>query len=119
MLSFKLLGLDLSDENSLFALFGLIILVFLLLDLGVFNKTAHKISTKSALYQSIFWVFISTVFGYLIYNRKDFYLRTLSRTAKTVVRIMLLAFLTNLVVFNLVWAYSALEIDTSVNMEIH
>ncbi|GIL21951.1 MAG: membrane protein [Bacteroidota bacterium] len=67
MLSFKLLGLDLSDETSLFALFGLIILVFLLLDLGVFNKTAHKISTKSALYQSIFWVFISTVFGYLIY----------------------------------------------------
>lgn len=67
MLSFKLLGLDLSDETSLFVLFGLIILVFLLLDLGIFNKTAHRISTKSALYQSIFWVFISTVFGYLIY----------------------------------------------------
>jgi tellurite resistance protein TerC len=38
-----------------------------LIDLGVFNKNAHKITTKSALYQSIFWVFISTVFGYFIY----------------------------------------------------
>ncbi|MCW5912432.1 MAG: TerC/Alx family metal homeostasis membrane protein [Cyclobacteriaceae bacterium] len=67
MLCFDLFGLDLTDESFLFGVFGLIILVFLLLDLGIFNKTAHKISTKSALYQSIFWVFISTVFGYLIY----------------------------------------------------
>jgi tellurite resistance protein TerC len=67
MLAFNLFGLDLSDESFLFGVFGLVIFVFLLLDLGIFNKTAHKISTKSALYQSIFWVFISTVFGYLIY----------------------------------------------------
>ncbi len=67
MLAFNLFGIDLSDETFLFGIFGVIILVFLLLDLGIFNKTAHKISTKSALYQSIFWVFVSTVFGYLIY----------------------------------------------------
>ncbi len=67
MLAFTLFGIDLSDETFLFGIFGVIILVFLLLDLGIFNKTAHKISTKSALYQSIFWVFVSTVFGYLIY----------------------------------------------------
>jgi tellurite resistance protein TerC len=41
--------------------------MFLVLDLGLFNKQAHKISTKSALYQSIFWVFISTLFGLFIY----------------------------------------------------
>ena len=38
-----------------------------MLDLGLFHKQAHKISTKSALYQSIFWVFISTLFGFFIY----------------------------------------------------
>lgn len=54
-------------EFLLFGVFALVITIFLVLDLGIFNKKAHKISTKSALYQSIFWVFISTVFGYLIY----------------------------------------------------
>jgi tellurite resistance protein TerC len=67
MLAFSLFGLELSDETFLFGVFGTIIVVFLLIDLGIFNKSAHKISTKSALYQSIFWVFVSTVFGFLIY----------------------------------------------------
>jgi len=35
--------------------------------LAFFNKTARKITTQSALYQSIFWVIISTIFGYLVY----------------------------------------------------
>ncbi len=39
----------------------------MVLDLGLFHKSAHKISTRSALYQSIFWVIISTLFGVLIY----------------------------------------------------
>jgi len=67
MLAFTLFGFELSNETFLFSVFGTVIFVFLLLDLGIFNKRAHKISTKSALYQSIFWVFVSTVFGYLIY----------------------------------------------------
>lgn len=58
---------DNSHETLLFALFGVIIVLFLIIDLGVFNKKAHIISTKSALYQSIFWVIISVAFGYLIY----------------------------------------------------
>lgn len=37
------------------------------MDLGFFNKEAHKITTKSALYQSIFWVIISVIFGFFIY----------------------------------------------------
>jgi len=55
-------------ETILFGVFGVVIILFLLIDLGVFNKSAHKISTRSALYQSIFWVIISTIFGYLIYK---------------------------------------------------
>ena len=39
-----------------------------MLDLGILNKRAHRISTKSALYQSIFWVAISTLFGFFIYK---------------------------------------------------
>lgn len=56
------------EESYLFALFAIIIFIFLIVDLGVFNKKAQKISTKSALYQSIFWVAISVSFGFLIYK---------------------------------------------------
>jgi tellurite resistance protein TerC len=52
----------------LFGVFAFIILLFLILDLGLFHKRAHKITTKSALYQSIFWVLISTLFGFFIYK---------------------------------------------------
>lgn len=55
-------------ETILFGIFAVIIILFLVLDLGLFNKHARKISTKSAFYQSIFWVFISTCFGIFIYT---------------------------------------------------
>lgn len=67
MLLFSLFRNHSQAETILFGVFAVIIIVFLLIDLGVFNKTAHKITTKSALYQSIFWVFISTLFGFFIY----------------------------------------------------
>jgi tellurite resistance protein TerC len=54
-------------ETILFAIFAVIIAIFLVLDLGLFHKQAKKITTKSALYQSIFWVIISTLFGLFIY----------------------------------------------------
>lgn len=53
-------------ETILFGIFAVIIILFLVLDLGLFHKQAHKISTKSALYQSIFWVVVSTLFGVFI-----------------------------------------------------
>lgn len=68
MLVFSLFGIDLQIETLLYGVFAVTILAFLLVDLGLFNKSAHKITTKSALYQSIFWVAISTLFGYLIYR---------------------------------------------------
>jgi tellurite resistance protein TerC len=58
---------DSTAETVLFGVFALVIVLFLVIDLGLFNKTAKRISTKSALYQSIFWVMVSTIFGYLIY----------------------------------------------------
>ncbi len=55
-------------EIVLFGVFAVIIVLFLVLDLGVFHKRAHRISTRSALHQSIFWVVISTLFGYFVYR---------------------------------------------------
>ncbi len=66
ILLFSLFNLD-ERETVLFGVFAVIILLFLVLDLGLFHKTAHKITTKSALYQSMFWVAVSTAFGYLVY----------------------------------------------------
>jgi tellurite resistance protein TerC len=66
ILLFSLFGGD-ERETLLFGVFLAVIIVFLMLDLGLFHKHAHKITTRSALYQSIFWVVISTVFGCLIY----------------------------------------------------
>lgn len=67
MLLFKIFQFQFSDQSFLYGIFGVVIVVFLLADLGFFNKNPHKISTQSALYQSIFWVFVSTLFGYMIY----------------------------------------------------
>jgi tellurite resistance protein TerC len=68
---FSLFGNNSERETILFGLFAVIIILFLVLDLGLFHKQAHKISTKSALYQSIFWVLVSTAFGYFIYVYDD------------------------------------------------
>jgi tellurite resistance protein TerC len=59
------------EETILFGIFAVIIILFLVLDLGLFHKQAHKISTRSALYQSIFWVAVSTLFGLFIYLYDD------------------------------------------------
>jgi len=56
-----------ANENLLFTLFGIVIILFLAIDLGLVHKSPRKISQKSALLQTIFWVAISIVFGLLIY----------------------------------------------------
>jgi tellurite resistance protein TerC len=67
VLLFSLFRNNSQIETILFGVFTAVIAVFLVIDLGFFNRSAHKISTRSALYQSIFWVFISSIFGYLVY----------------------------------------------------
>ncbi len=54
------------NEGLLFGIFGAVIILFLIVDLGVFNKKHHKISQKEALLQSLFWVAISVIYGGLI-----------------------------------------------------
>lgn len=54
-------------QTWLIILFGTVIVGFLIADLGFFNKRSHKIEFKPALYQSLFWVGVSLIFGFLIY----------------------------------------------------
>lgn len=70
-LLFSLFRNNSQAETLLFAVFSVVILVFLLLDLGIFNKNPKPISTRSAVYQSIFWVVISSLFGLSIYFFDD------------------------------------------------
>ncbi len=56
-----------SVQAYLWILFAVIIVGFLALDLGYFNRTSHKIELKSALNQSLFWVAISITFSFLIF----------------------------------------------------
>ena len=56
-----------SQEEWLFLVFGIIIVGFLIIDLGILHRNPGKISMKSALWQSIFWIAISVAFGVGIY----------------------------------------------------
>lgn len=53
-------------QTNLTILFGVIVVGFLALDLGYFNRKSHKVEFKPALYQSLFWIAISLIFGFLI-----------------------------------------------------
>lgn len=55
------------NEGLLFGVFGIIIVIFLIVDLGVFHKKHQKVSQREALQQSIFWVLVSVGYGLLIY----------------------------------------------------
>src|SRR5882757_6938303 len=68
ILLFSLFRNNSQTETILFGVFASVIFIFLIIDLGFFNRSPKKISTKSALYQSVFWVFISSIFGYLVYH---------------------------------------------------
>jgi len=55
------------EEGHILISFALVILGLLAVDLYVFNKEAHKVSTKEALYWSIVWIGLGLIFGGYIY----------------------------------------------------
>lgn len=59
------------NEGLLFGIFGVVIIAFLVVDLGLFHKAHHKVSQREALLQSLFWVAVSCVYGALIYFYGD------------------------------------------------
>lgn len=51
----------------LLVVFGVLLLIMLLLDLGVFNRKEHEISSKEALVWSFVWITLSMLFSGFIY----------------------------------------------------
>lgn len=47
--------------------FGIVVIVMLLLDLGVFNKHSHVVSNKEALIWSVVWISLAMIFSGVIY----------------------------------------------------
>lgn len=60
------------NHPGILLVFGIAVLIMLLLDLGVFNKNSHVVSTKEALIWTIVWVGLSMVFSGVIYYYLDF-----------------------------------------------
>ena len=56
-----------SPESALWLVFGITIVGFLVVDLGYFNRQAHRVEPRSALIQSGFWISVAIAFGFLIF----------------------------------------------------
>lgn len=56
------------SEITLLIFFGCIIVLFLVIDLGLLHRTPKKITTQSALFQSLFWIVISLLFCAFIFR---------------------------------------------------
>ncbi len=56
-----------SEQPGLIVVFAIAIIAMLLLDLGVFNKKSHEVSSKEALSWSLVWISLAMAFSGLIY----------------------------------------------------
>lgn len=55
------------NHPGLIAGFGVVVIIMLLLDLGVFNKKSHAVTNKEAIIWSLVWISLSMVFSGVIY----------------------------------------------------
>jgi len=60
------------NHPAVLAIFGVTVVIMLLLDLGVFNKNSHVVSSKEALTWSVVWISLSMIFSGVIYFVMDF-----------------------------------------------
>ncbi|ATP56634.1 hypothetical protein CPT03_09175 [Pedobacter ginsengisoli] len=63
---------NLIDHPGVIIGFGVLVVVMLLLDLGVFNKKVHAVSSKEALVWSVVWISLSMIFSGVIYLTSGF-----------------------------------------------
>jgi tellurite resistance protein TerC len=56
-----------NEHPGLITIFGIVILVMLLLDLGIFNKKSHEVTNKEAVTWSVVWISLAMIFSGLIY----------------------------------------------------
>jgi tellurite resistance protein TerC len=57
-----------TEHPWLIVTFGITILFMLLLDLGIFNKKSHEVSSKEAITWSLIWISLAMAFSGLIYH---------------------------------------------------
>lgn len=55
------------SHPSLIIGFGVLVVIMLMLDLGIFNKKSHAISNKEAIIWSVVWIALSMLFSGVIY----------------------------------------------------
>ncbi len=60
------------NHPGLLAVFGIVVFVMLLLDLGIFNRKSHEVSTKEALIWTVVWIGLAMTFSGVIYYYIDF-----------------------------------------------
>ncbi|HEX8378436.1 MAG TPA: hypothetical protein VF602_11520 [Pedobacter sp.] len=58
---------NLINHPGLIAIFGVVVIIMLIIDLGVFNKKTHVISNKEAVIWSSVWIALSMLFSLVIY----------------------------------------------------
>jgi tellurite resistance protein TerC len=58
---------NLINHPGLLAVFGIVVVVMLLLDLGVFNKNSHVVTNKEAVIWSLVWISLSMIFSGFVY----------------------------------------------------
>ncbi|SOD12686.1 TerC/Alx family metal homeostasis membrane protein [Pedobacter xixiisoli] len=58
---------NLINHPGIIAVFSVVILIMLLLDLGIFNKKSHEVSNKEAITWSLVWISLSMIFSGVIY----------------------------------------------------
>lgn len=62
-----LLSASMLSHPGILVGFGVLVLIMLLLDLGVFNKKSHAVSNKEALTWSLVWISLSMIFSGVVY----------------------------------------------------
>ena len=58
---------NLINHPGIIAVFGVVVIFMLLLDLGIFNKKSHIVSNKEAAIWSLVWIGLSMLFSFFIY----------------------------------------------------
>src|SRR5262245_8955477 len=59
---------SMGESSVLYIIFGIIVLVFLVLDLGIFVRSKTEMTVRAALIQTFCWVTVALGYGYLIYH---------------------------------------------------
>ena len=55
------------DSTTMWAIFGIVVIIMFALDLGVFNRGSHHISVKKSLLLTAFWISIALLFAVFVY----------------------------------------------------